>query len=303
MHQQGRTEEAVASLQSHLRFKPRDASALAAWGVLLAACGRVSDAVQALHRAAALLPEDRDVQANLGHALVAAGRGEEALAAWRRALRIDPRDAQLWSELCALTSRCNLSVEAIEAGHRAVDLAPDAEQAVTNLGFALLQACRTEEALERLEAWLRSHPEHATAESNLLLMLNYVDRPAEAVALRHRGVGERLPRVPRPTIAGDADRPIRVGVLSPDLRDHSVGFFAAPLLQGIAAPDTLEVISLADAAPSDPIRAQLRSMVGGWHDMPGLDDAALHARLSSLHLDVLIELSGHSAGGRLAALA
>jgi protein O-GlcNAc transferase len=303
MHQQGRTAEAIASLQSHLRFKPRDASSLATLGVLMVASGRATDAVQVLARAIAILPQDRDLHVNMGHAMLAAGRGEEALDAWRQALRIDPADAELWSELCAHASRLDRSTEAIEAGRRAVDLAPDSAQAATNLGFALLQACREEEAAELLESWLEGHPGHAVAESNLLLVLNYLDRRAETVTSRHRAAGDRFP-APRPHRAVTSGaRPIRVGVISPDLRDHSVGFFAGPLLQGVTAPDTLEVFSLAGEDASDAARAALRSMAPMWHDLPRMDDAELGSFLSGRKLDVLIELSGHSAGGRLAALA
>lgn len=65
----------------------------------------------------------------------------------------------------------------------------------------------------------------------------------------------------------------------------------------------VEWFAYSNSASSDAITARLRTRVHQWHDIAKLTDRACLDRLRSDGLDVLLDLSGHTAGGRPAVIA
>ncbi|MFG6488391.1 hypothetical protein ACG04R_17010 [Roseateles sp. BYS78W] len=123
---------------------------------------------------------------------------------------------------------------------------------------------------------------------------------------RHWGALWTTPQAPTtgfaPAVPG---RPLRVGYLSGDFRQHPIGWLIAPVL-GAHDPQVVEVHVLdtdTGRQQGDPLKAELRAVAPHWHELGGLDDAALAARARALGLDVLVELAGHTDGGRLGVLA
>jgi predicted O-linked N-acetylglucosamine transferase (SPINDLY family) len=100
----------------------------------------------------------------------------------------------------------------------------------------------------------------------------------------------------------DPERPLRIGVLSGDLRTHSVGYFAEPWIAAKPADVTLIAFHTNPPNPADPMEKRFRSLFDQWVEAAMLDDAALDRAIREARVDILIELSAHTAGGRLTAL-
>ncbi|MSO81429.1 MAG: hypothetical protein EXQ97_07450 [Alphaproteobacteria bacterium] len=94
----------------------------------------------------------------------------------------------------------------------------------------------------------------------------------------------------------DPSRRLRIGYVSGDLLDHSVARFIEPVL---AAYDraTVEVTAYANFARPDEVTTRLAALVARWRDVARLDDAAAPAQIRDDRIDVLVDLSGHTAGG------
>jgi predicted O-linked N-acetylglucosamine transferase (SPINDLY family) len=112
-----------------------------------------------------------------------------------------------------------------------------------------------------------------------------------------------LPAPAPPPRRGDASGPLRIGVLSSDLRGHAVGSFVEPLLQHAPEGTHLVAFSNQPHGHEDPWRLRLQRHFQAWHEVHALDDAALDALIRRERIDVLIELGGHTADNRLPALA
>jgi predicted O-linked N-acetylglucosamine transferase (SPINDLY family) len=94
-----------------------------------------------------------------------------------------------------------------------------------------------------------------------------------------------------------------VGLLSSDLRAHSVGFFVQSL--AMHAPPGMELVAFSGApkAWADGVTDRIRSRCRRWHEVSSMDDATLDALIRTERVDVLLELAGHTTGHRLAAIA
>ncbi len=94
------------------------------------------------------------------------------------------------------------------------------------------------------------------------------------------------------------DKPLKIGFVSGDFCAHAVSFFITPLLQNIDRK-SFQVFAYSDVAKPDAITKEIKALCDSWHDASGQSDELLGAQMGADQLDVLIDLSGHSANNRL----
>lgn len=106
---------------------------------------------------------------------------------------------------------------------------------------------------------------------------------------------------PRPAFRSSGGRPLRIGYVSADFCQHTVGLFVKDVLKA-HDPDRVEVIAYSAGLVQDWVTDAIRA-VSRFHQVAALDDAALAALIRQHEIDVLIDLSGHTAGSRLTVFA
>jgi predicted O-linked N-acetylglucosamine transferase (SPINDLY family) len=134
--------------------------------------------------------------------------------------------------------------------------------------------------------------------------LAYLPQPdPQTLFLEHRRWAERhaapLAAEARPYANDPApDRPLRVGYVSPDLREHPVASFLTPVL---AHHDRsrFHVTCYADVARPDGVTRHLQTLADAWRDLPGRSDAQVADLIQADSTDILVDLAGHTACNRL----
>jgi predicted O-linked N-acetylglucosamine transferase (SPINDLY family) len=198
--------------------------------------------------------------------------------------------------------------DAMRAFHAALGSNPDWIEARNNLGSVLLDLGFPYAAVEVLREVLHRPGLTPMAFSNLLLAMQYLPEVTrDDLTSLHRRFGEALavshpamPPASRPRVPG----PLRVGLVSGDLRHHPVGM----LLEGVLPAFRecgwwLGVYSSRNGLPGDPLPARLQTMVDQWADISGADDASVAAQVRADRIDVLLDLSGHTGYHRLGVFA
>jgi FkbM family methyltransferase len=230
---------------------------------------------------------------------------EAALALPVASIATHERAAAL-SNLGALALRRGRIERAISLLRDATTLAPALANAHTNLGNALAARGEIDEALASLAEAVALAPSDPVVHDNLLVHLAYsatVSRAETLVALRRYGAMASA-RAAReglsPVVRAEPDPSgrLRLGFVSADLRRHSVAFFVEPLLEGLDR-DRVEVVLFSNVARPDEVTARLRALADGWEDVSRLSDREAHERVRARRIEVLVDLSGHTAGNRL----
>jgi predicted O-linked N-acetylglucosamine transferase (SPINDLY family) len=128
-------------------------------------------------------------------------------------------------------------------------------------------------------------------------------------AIARAGGWQARPPLPSRTGSGaGALRPLKIGYVSADLCQHTVGLFVKDILQAHNSPsggvgaNPVTVFAYSSGQVSDWVSDAIRAACT-WRDVSGLDDAALAALIRQDQIDVLIDLSGHTAGSRLTVFA
>jgi len=337
----GRPEAAAAVLEAAVRRFPDHPGVLTNLGLALEALHQDEAAVAALTRAATRAPASPRVRRNLGLLLAKLGRPAAARPHLEAALAQGMVEPEVLLHLGAIHYRHASKREAEALFRRALEVAPDSALAHSNLAGLLADRRDFSAAMDHLATALRLDPECAYAHSilsschmargdhaaavdhyrralalapddlalhgDLLASLVYAEEvsPEEILAV-HRAWGEAVravvPPVARPPWDGAVGRPLRVGYVSADLRRHSVAAFLEPILAA-HHPEAVEVTCYSNVAEPDAVTERLRGLVPRWRDIAALDDEAAAAQVVEDGIDVLVDLSGHTARHRLSLFA
>ena len=93
------------------------------------------------------------------------------------------------------------------------------------------------------------------------------------------------------------DRPLRVGYVSGDLRHHSASkVFGAVLLKHT---DAVQVACYMTLPGEDWLTTTIKQGVAQWRDVSAWSNERLYEQIRADEIDILVDLSGHSAGNRL----
>lgn len=307
-HRAGRLELAEELCRRIVAAEPGHAEALGLLGAVAHQTGRQELAVDYLRRAIAANPLLAACHATLGNALVALRRPEEAAASYRCALELQPERAELHNSLGNVLSAQGLSDEAIACYQRALELKPTYDKAWYNLGHARRSQGRPDEAVDCYRHAAELSPRRAQLSSTLLHALHFCPgQTAESLAAEHRRwvlpLAEQASRFRQPH-ANDRtpDRRLRIGYVSPDFRQHAVGFNLLPLFEQRDSAQT-ELVCYSGVVHPDAMTERLRACSDVWRDALGVADAALAAQIRADRIDVLVDLSLHTNGNRLAVFA
>src|SRR5205814_3068166 len=103
-----------------------------------------------------------------------------------------------------------------------------------------------------------------------------------------------------PAVAGD--RRLRIGYVSGDLRAHPVGYFLIKVLRAHNRSE-VEVFCYSNSAVGDGVTTSLQEAADHWRIIAGKPDAEVDAIIRQDEIDILVDLSGHTADNRLAVFA
>jgi protein O-GlcNAc transferase len=107
-----------------------------------------------------------------------------------------------------------------------------------------------------------------------------------------------LPFAPLSTAQKNPRRKLRIGYVSGDLRLHSIAFFIEPIFQH-HDPEQVDVHVYSTLNIKDTYTMRMQQHVPHWHDVFEMSEDELFKLIRKHRIDVLIDLSGHTAGDRL----
>jgi protein O-GlcNAc transferase len=302
---QERLDEAEAALRSALQYRPDFAEAHFHLGATLHGQCRLDEAVATWRRALECRPEFPEALAAMGSALKELGQLKEGEESLRCALQYQPDFAEAHYNLANNLREQGRFSEAEESFRRALAIQPELPNALLNLGVTLSELGRYSEAEEACREALAIKPDYPLAHSNLLFWLTHNEKiDAQELFAEHCRFGERFEGPLRAqwmphTNQRDPDRRLEVGFVSGDLHNHSVANFIEPVLEQLANHPQLSLHAYSTSTVEDHVTQRLRGHVAHWNAVAGVNDADLAERIRADAIDILIDLSGHTAHHRL----
>lgn len=305
LQEMGRLNEADAHFQMALLINPDDARAHDNRGNLLCYLERLKEAEASFRKALQVAPEEARIHANLGRFLRRLGRLEEAEASFRQALAISPDDVKTYNHLGLTLQDLGQLDQAEACFRRVLQHTPDHAGTLSNLGQILLSVGRLEEAEAHFRQALQIKPDFAPLYSNLLYYLTLsATADAQSVFSEHARFGEQFEPAlktqwPAHAHLRDPDRRLQIGFVSADFFNHAVATFIEPVLTHLSNHPKLSLHAYYNNVVNDAVMQRLRGHFAHWHPIADLSDAELAEKIHADGIDILIDLSGHTAGNRL----
>ncbi len=300
----GELEAAVAAYLTAIGLSPNFPEAHYNMGNALLELSRFEEAAAAYRTAINIRPHYPDAHNNLGNSLKEQGRLQEALAAYRLVVTLDPDLSIGHNNLGIVLKELGRTDQAVSAFHRALELAPDDAEAHNNLGNVLKDEGIVDEAIACYRRATALSPHDAELHSNLVFSLQF-DVACSAPSLeeecarwnRFHAAPLRTSRLPH-LAERKVDRRLKVGYVSPDFNRHPVSFFALPLLEAHDRAK-FQVFCYSSVRRRDELTERFRKVADQWRDVLSLSDEELARLIRSDGIDILVDLTMHSARNRL----
>lgn len=314
LRNQGKLDEALACYRKAVLFKPAYAEAYNNMGVVHQEQKRIADAISCYQKAVALNPTLANAQFNLAVLPLAEGSNPaEALGSLEKAIALDPgiagsRLADIYHDLGISFQAHGKLSDALAGYQKAIAIDPDHPLVYNNLGLTFAQFGRHDEAVKALRRAIVINPDFAVAHSNLLFCLSHdANFSPEAVFAEHCAFGDHFEgpfRDAWPSHANlrDRERKLRVGFVSADLRTHAVATFLQPIWTELDKRQ-FEIWVYSNHMHEDAVTQRLKQSAHAWSNVCKLNEDDLSAKILEDRIDILFDLSGHTADNRLLAFA
>jgi len=300
----GRAAEALQSYERALQVEPEDPATLCNRAGILHEQKRLAEAVAAYDDALAVKPDDTRVLWSKGNALCELGHHDLAIATYEAGLRTEPNNTDLLFSLANVLHLARRNARAMECFRRVIDIHPEFPYALGSLLFLQLHCADWSGRAETVER-IGQALEQGQRASYPFPLLSCSTSPEQQLRCARIYAPDGAPEAPIPLYAGERyshDR-IRVAYLSADFREHPVARLAVGLFErhDRSRFQTIGVSLMANPHPS-PLRERLRAAFDQFHDVSSYTDREAAELLRDLEVDIAVDLTGYTSGGRQAIL-
>jgi protein O-GlcNAc transferase len=273
-------------------------------GLKLAATGNFSQAKFYFEKAVSLDNGFIEAYTNLGNAQNAMGDFNAAIMSYKEALRRNPNFFEAYYNMGNCLRETNNFDEAIICYTAALHIKPLSGETLTNLGEALQTIGNFTEAENCYRRILDlSVEKNALTYSNLLLCMNY--NPAYSPGQlfnEHAEFGKTFysPQTgaTQPNSIGKSRTKIRIGYVSPDFCAHPASRFIEPILR-FHDKSAFDIFCYSNVTRPDNISETVRQHCTSWRDISKTSDDQADDLIKNDNIDILVDLSGHTAQNRL----
>jgi len=299
----GRLTAAEAICHEAIRLNPSLAEAHSNLGNVLYGLGRLIEAEVSCREAIRLNARLAQAHCNLGNVLYGLGRLIEAEVSCREAIRLNPSLPQVYVNLGSVLKELGRLSEAEACYHEAIRINPEIAEAHSNFGNVLCDLGRLSEAEASYREAIRIQPDYVEAHSNLLLSLNYVEcEIPEGAFIEAQRFGAMVSSRSQPKFTSwhlnTSRKKLRIGLVSGDMRNHAVGFFIESLMACLDR-NQFETYAFPTIPRSDDLTDRIKYFFDHWTPIYGKTDFEAATIIHDRGINILIDLSGHTAHNRL----
>jgi predicted O-linked N-acetylglucosamine transferase (SPINDLY family) len=302
-----RIREADESFDRALALQPLNLGALLGKAMVSKRLRRFDAALRALDAVFAINPRVPVALVHRGQLKLTLGKFDEAQADFDAALAIDPTQESAWGGKANHGLLTNKIAQAIHACHKVLENNPNSETAIGFLGSCHAAQGDVATALQLFDRALMLKPNFDDVMLKKIFAMEFL---ADADFVAHQAVrrewwdriGSKFPRRELQRSSHDPEKRIVVGYVSSDFMHHSAALTFMPILRHHDHRQ-FEIIAYSCSHHRDGRTEECQALVDRWVDASCVSDDDLADRIQRDQVDVLVDLSGHSSGNRLAVFA
>lgn len=300
----GRYKEALQLAQQLVDDEPLRPQAQLTLGNLLVHTGKTKQGIKHYKKALELQPGYPEAHFNLASLLGSKSDMAHALSYLERKLKENGDSIQNLGMLASAYQTAGQLGKSEAMCQRILERQPDNITALITLGSCLSNSGDSAGALRMYARVVEADATQSGMGSNILFEYNNVAyRSREQMFKSHQewAAQHEAPLIPlHAVIARDRNpqRKLRIGYVSGDFVAHPVGFLLRDILRHHDA-ELFEIHCFSMAVRSEDVLPELRAAAHHWEDIFFLTDEEVDALIRKSEIDILVDLSGHTAFHRL----
>jgi predicted O-linked N-acetylglucosamine transferase (SPINDLY family) len=333
MQEGGQLADATESFEHALQLDPDNFAALYSLGFLAHQRGDIEKTLELFERAVKAHPREARGWFALGTVLMGRGLHESALNAFDRAIEADPRYIDAYNNKAVLLTDLRRTKDALDAAEAGLAIDPLNPQLLEKKGDFLSKASY-QAAAAVFDVLRRVKPDfeyaegrHAFARMHCCDWTGYDDNRARIIEGVRQGkrvcmplafmalsddandarrcaeifAAHRFPPSPQPLWRGERyrHRKTRVAFVSADFRMHPVGYLLIGMIEALDRQQFESIgVSLGVRDGSD-LYGRFRNAFDHYLDCFGKHSLEIATLMRAMEVDIVIDLSGYTAGSRL----
>ena len=298
----GQFDSAAERYQHLLAENPDDASLYLELSSCLLGLGQLDEALVVAKQALQYAVLDFRLHCNVQLAIIylQLERYELAGPLFQQIMQANPKHVEAHLGLANLYMKTGFPSKAHEILKRIEHVARDNPRWAINISLALFTMRETNAALDLVLVFLERHPTNIDLISNGMMFANYTDAHDiyQAMLLGYLKHIYPSTNTQHHFPNRQKDNPLKIGFVSADFRWHPVGYFTQSFLPHLKALGA-ELYLYANMGSEDSLTQKMRQISARFTAIRNMTAQAAAELIRADHLDVLIDLSGHTAGHRL----
>ena len=330
--------DAIELYKKAIEISPEKYSLYVGLGFGYIEAGEMQLALNALTTATKINPKSIDGWFLLGSTQKNIGLEKRAIESWKKLLAIDSNFSHVHKDYLLLLVKNGLRQEALDFSAKIVKNLPENFESHFYYANLLIDSNQIQLAINEYEEALKIRPESSAVTANLGVAYRKNGEVEKAIFysklstemdtndpyffsnylfalqssadisleekfkahLRYAEIFEAPQKSKWPSHTNDRDpqRRLRIGYVSGDFCDHALRFFIEPVLKAHDHTN-FEIFCYHTCALEDKYTERLRSYSDHWFQCADWDDEKLSAHIQDQAIDILIDLSGHTAHNRL----
>lgn len=306
LRNQERLAAAENAFRTALKINPGYTPALRNLCHLLELHGRFAEAESGLLRCTEIDNESPDSLFEVGRNLFQQKRNNEALDWLRRVIKAKPDHVGAHITLSGALGDSEDPLSAMEEVKASIRALPNIPHLHTNLGIINLSLSRADDAIACFRKALEINPKFSHARSSMLFALSHSTKiTPEELYREHRIYGRLIEEEVKGkeyttyTNKKTLDRPLKIGFVSADFRNHAVAKFVIPFFEEFHKKSEFITYAYSNHGAVDESMLSIKKNMDVWRTVVKWTDDKLIEKIREDEIDILVDMSGHTAGDRL----
>ena len=230
---------------------------------------------------------------------------KEAIVNFEKAIKLDPKLLDAYNNLGIALKNSGQLLKSFGIFQDALKINPNHHLSNFNLGDLYVQFNEIEKATNCFKKTINFKPEFSLAYSTYLFFINYSDKYDSNFYYKEAlGYSKSIKRFDKnlliPFKYNKSVTKLKVGFVSSDLKNHPIGYFLFETLKYLKDM-SIELVAYSNLIQKDEdnLTSELKNFFFQWHRTKNMNDLELINLIRDDKINLLIDLSGHSAKSRL----
>lgn len=305
----GRNQEAKEILQESIHINSDHALSHFHLGRIYMSEGNLDKALRSFQSVLKINPEFSEAWLNIGNVMARQGRWPDAVSCFNKAVETDPESEDAYYNLALAHETAGDLDRALHTQREALAKFPDSAASLVSSARLFMKIADWNQAdpiLDRLLDYPFSEAENALL-SDALILFHSMPKPDDAIYERHRLWGDHAAHLGKVLSISPGFQfnrlinrtgRIRIGYVSPDFRRHSVGWFFRQIIENHDT-NRFETYCYATNSEEDDMTRGIQAAATVFRRVGHLDTRDLARTIYDDHVNILVDLAGHTKGARL----